>query len=78
MQLLSDVGKCPIKGRDKETDVHLQPKREQTCLDKEEENLLCLFKFIPIFWVWESVLEEKQSSKEDKKLALEHLYKNVL
>lgn len=76
MQLLSDVGKCPIKGRDKETDVHLQPKWEQTCLDKKEENLLCLFKFIPIFWVWESDLEEKQSSK-DKKLALEHLYKNI-
>jgi len=36
MQLLSDVGKCPIKGRDKETDVHLQPKWEQTCSDKKE------------------------------------------
>lgn len=29
-------GQYAIKGRDKETDVHLRPKWEQTCLDKKD------------------------------------------
>lgn len=62
MQLLSDVDKYAIKGRDKETDVHLWPKWEQTCSDKKDWNLLCHFKFIPILWVRKEYLKKNKSS----------------
>lgn len=78
MQLLSDVDKYAIKGRDKETDVHLWPKWEQTCSDKKDWNLLCHFKFIPILWVRKGYLKKNRVALENCKLALKHLHKNVL
>lgn len=78
MLLLLDVDKSAIKGRDKETDVHLQPKWDQTCSDEKEWNLLGHFKFTPVLWAGKAKLRKNRVAQGNCKLALKHLYKNVL